>query len=248
MESKSRKKSINLILLIFILLLLIALIILIFFLFKHSKDHTENTENTVTNQENISVQLEVQTNKNNILQNSSGNNSIENNSAVSNINLNDIPEITEQTNESPTTSTSNKLTLNDHTFTFDNDLDISIDNSTSNPEIKIISNDFNYKMIFNTNNLMSFNTLKTNSHLKDYLTSTYNINITSAVKYGTVNNLEIIVCAISDNNEPAYFIITPLNSTEIAYTKIYNTSDTSKLISDLSVPVDELSKILSSLQ
>ena len=85
----------------------------------------------------------------------------------------------------------------------------------------MIYDNLNFKITACTDKV-SYESLKTNQSVKNYLESAYNISINSPIKSGTINNLDIIVCTISDSSTNAYFIITPLNDSEILYSKIYN--------------------------
>ena len=102
--------------------------------------------------------------------------------------------------------------------------------------------------IFNTDNKISFDTLKSTNDLQNYISNTYNLNITSSLKSGNINNLDIIIFTISDDTGVGYCIFTKLNDSEVAYAKIYNTENSSKLISDLSNPITKISAVIASMQ
>lgn len=238
MDSKPiRRKSINLILLIFIILSIITLIIIAVYLINHSSENDKTENNSIevgmeTN--NNQTETNISENTNNVL------NSIENFENFEDINTNET---------SPQSSyDSNTLTFNDHVLTFDDSIHASIIQNSNTPELQLNYPDFNFKMIVNTNNSTTFENLKSNTSLKNYLESNYNVSITSPLKSGNINNLDIIICTISDNNNNAYFIITPLNDSEILYSKIYNTSNNQTLIEDLSKPLEEISSLISKLQ
>lgn len=238
MDSKPiRRKSINLILLIFIILSIITLIIIAVYLINHSSENDKTENNSIevgmeTN--NNQTETNISENTNNVL------NSIENFENFEDINTNET---------SPQRSyDSNTLTFNDHVLTFDDSIHASIIQNSNTPELQLNYPDFNFKMIVNTNNSTTFENLKSNTSLKNYLESNYNVSITSPLKSGNINNLDIIICTISDNNNNAYFIITPLNDSEILYSKIYNTSNNQTLIEDLSKPLEEISSLISKLQ
>lgn len=238
MDSKPiRRKSINLILLIFIILSIITLIIIAVYLINHSSENDKTENNSIevgmeTN--NNQTETNISENTNNVL------NSIENFENFEDINTNET---------SPQSSyDSNTLTFNNHVLTFDDSIHASIIQNSNTPELQLNYPDFNFKMIVNTNNSTTFENLKSNTSLKNYLESNYNVSITSPLKSGNINNLDIIICTISDNNNNAYFIITPLNDSEILYSKIYNTSNNQTLIEDLSKPLEEISSLISKLQ
>lgn len=238
MDSKPiRRKSINLILLIFIILSIITLIIIAVYLINHTSENDKTENNSIevgmeTN--NNQTETNISENTNNVL------NSIENFENFEDINTNET---------SPQSSyDSNTLTFNNHVLTFDDSIHASIIQNSNTPELQLNYPDFNFKMIVNTNNSTIFENLKSNTSLKNYLESNYNVSITSPLKSGNINNLDIIICTISDNNNNAYFIITPLNDSEILYSKIYNTSNNQTLIEDLSKPLEEISSLISKLQ
>lgn len=238
MDSKPiRRKSINLILLIFIILSIITLIIIAVYLINHTSENDKTENNSIevgmeTN--NNQTETNISENTNNVL------NSIENFENFEDINTNET---------SPQSSyDSNTLTFNNHVLTFDDSIHASIIQNSNTPELQLNYPDFNFKMIVNTNNSTTFENLKSNTSLKNYLESNYNVSITSPLKSGNINNLDIIICTISDNNNNAYFIITPLNDSEILYSKIYNTSNNQTLIEDLSKPLEEISSLISKLQ
>lgn len=238
MDSKPiRRKSINLILLIFIILSIITLIIIAVYLINHASENDKTENNSIevgmeTN--NNQTETNISENTNNVL------NSIENFENFEDINTNET---------SPQSSyDSNTLTFNNHVLTFDDSIHASIIQNSNTPELQLNYPDFNFQMIVNTNNSTTFENLKSNTSLKNYLESNYNVSITSPLKSGNINNLDIIICTISDNNNNAYFIITPLNDSEILYSKIYNTSNNQTLIEDLSKPLEEISSLISKLQ
>lgn len=238
MDSKPiRRKSINLILLIFIILSIITLIIIAVYLINHSSENDKTENNSIevgmeTN--NNQTETNISENTNNVL------NSIENFENFEDINTNEI--------STQSSYDSNTLTFNDHVLTFDDSIHASIIQNSNAPELQLNYPDFNFKMIVNTNNSTTFENLKSNTSLKNYLESNYDVSITSPLKSGNINNLDIIICTISDNNNNAYFIITPLNDSEILYSKIYNTSNNQTLIEDLSKPLEEISSLISKLQ
>lgn len=238
-----RKKSINLILLIFIILLIIVLIITSVYLINHSNNNSKEDDESISSKENTShveLQLTNVTSENNEIQ-ATNTNSILNS-------LNNFEDIgnTENANNISENST---LILNNHIYSFDNSVEASVvENSSNKQELQIKYLNYNFQIFLNTDSSVTFEDLKTNSSLKDYLESNYNINITSSLKSGTLANLNIIICTISDNKGQAYFIVTPLNNSEIAYIKIYNTDDNQILIDDLSNPIDQISSIISNVK
>lgn len=239
-----RKKSINLILLIFIILLIISLVITSVYLINYSNKSEEDDESTSSNENtsHIELQLTNVSSENNDTHSTDTNE----NSILSSLNNFEDIENNEDTNDIPENST---LILNNHIYTFDNSVEASVvENSSNKQELQIKYLNYNFQISLNTDSSMTFEDLKNNSSLKDYLESNYDINITSSLKSGTLENLNIIICTISDNKGQAYFVITPLNNAEVAYIKIYNTNDNQVLIDDLSNPIDQISSIISNVK
>lgn len=240
MNNVSKRKSISLFLIIFIILLIVVLVILANKLLQNN--NSSETENTAP------VEISIESN--------------DNTSTFNNVeNISDFNEISTTTENPSNTSTSNnqisttnqalsnsnKITLNNHSYVFDGTINASVVQDNSKSAIQFLYPDFNYKMLFNTDSSISFNALKNNTSLKSFLESTYNFKITSDLKTGTVNNLNLIVFTISDDIGIGYCIFAPLNNSEVAYTKIYNTSDITKLIPDLSNPLNEFSSVIASI-
>ncbi len=252
MNNESKRKSISLFLIIFIMILIILLAILAIKLLKN-KDNTNLSDNN----SNAQAQLSIETNdiEFNDVENTSNFNEITNYIENTNSNSENATKInetitnsTENSIDNQITDSSYKLTLNNHTYKFKNNEKASIIQDNEKSAIQTINSDFNYKMLFNTDNTTTFNALKENSNLKTSLESNYNFTITSNLKIGNINNLNVIAFTISDINGIGYCVITPLNDTEITYTKIYNTANTAELVSDLSNPLTEISSIIENLE
>ena len=45
-----------------------------------------------------------------------------------------------------------------------------------------------------------------------------------------------------------YLLFTPLNDSEVAYAKLYDTDNSSNLLSDLSEPLNNISKVIDSME
>lgn len=242
MDNNSRKKSINLFILVLIVLLVIALIITIFKLFINPQNTDDSISNDTSQDTQVKVSLET---------NSSSFNEVENitDSNISQNTLNNIVDVSTSNslNENTTSSQSRSLSLNNHDFTFNKSAQISLVQDNNKSVIQAIYSDFNYKMLLNTDTI-SFNDLKNITSLKDYIQNTYQVSITSNLKTGILNNLDLILFSISDNNGIGYCLFTPLSDSETLYVKIYNISDNQTLIDDLSNPIDEISSILSKFQ
>lgn len=224
-----RTKKISLFLLIIIVLFIIALIFTIINIF--SSTNAQSEEN------NTKVELSLDSNKIS---------SSEEPNIINNYNfLQDLESFTDISNPENLNEESNStFTLNNHTFKFDDSTEASIIDDFNGSALQILNSNSESKIILNTDNSVNYETLKSTPSLRNYLETKYNISITSDVKSGKIQNLNIILFTISDDNGVAYFVITPLNDSEIIYSKIYNKSDMSSLINDLSQPIDEISSII----
>lgn len=251
MNSNSvRKKSINLFLLIFILILII---ILIFIGIKLLKKDNDPNENETDNADDVSITLAVNA------ENETSYNPIENLDDFESIDssTNSISEEVSSTEEnnnnttiepSPTANKENTVTLSNHTYSLPSSLKFSKISDGSNSDYLLLQYpDFEFEMTYNTYNL-SFESLKSQSTLRSYIENTFGISISGDLKTGNVKKLDIIACSISENSKTGYFIITPLNGSEIIYTKIFNTTDSSKLVPDLSNPLDQIISMKSYLK
>ena len=247
MDNNSRRKSISLFLVIFIILLIVVLVILIAKLFQNNNE--EEVANT--SEANASVQLSIDTNNTstfNDVENISNFVDINNTTNTTNTSENNTIQSNNTITDSVNSNNTNQLLLNNHTFKFDGTVKASLVQDNNKSSMQLLYPDFNYKMIFNTDNKISFDTLKSTNDLQNYISNTYNLNITSSLKSGNINNIDIIIFTISDDTGVGYCIFTKLNDSEVAYAKIYNTEDSSKLISDLSNPITKISAVIASMQ
>lgn len=135
----------------------------------------------------------------------------------------------------------NTYKLNNHTYKFDSAQKVSVSNTTSNQYIQLDYSDYIMKVNTDT---MYYNNLKKKSDIKSFLEENYQIQITSDIKSGNFNSTNIIICTFTENTNTGYLIITKLNESETVYFKVFNKSDMSQLISDLSDPLDEISSII----
>lgn len=226
-----RTKKISLFLLIVIVLFVIALIFTIINIFS-STSALSDSEAEDTNK-NFSIQLSLDSNQVSNTEEDDKHNIIRDLEGFADISSNNF-------NEEPSS-----FNLNNHTFKFDDSVEASIVDDSNKSALQILNSSSDSKIILNTDDSINYETLKSTPSLKNYLETKYNISITSDVKSGKIQNLNIILFTISDNDGVAYFVITPLNDSEIIYSKIYNKSDMSTLINDLSKPIDEISSIIS---
>ena len=242
MNHERKRKSISLILIIFIILLVATLVIIIAKFLQKSNSDNLAEENT-----NSSVELSVNSVDN--FDDISSDNSIENTT-----NTVDTNNTVEENNSLQNTSTSNttneqkSLTLNNHTYKMKENVDATLVQNNNSSAIQIVYPDYNYKMIFNTSSTINFTDLKNHSDLKNYLESTFNLKITSTLKSGNINNVNVILFTISDTTGNGYCVFTPLNDSEVAYAKLYDTDNSSNLLSDLSEPLNNISKVIDSME
>lgn len=225
-----KSKSISAFLVFTIILLIVILAVFIFRIITTNKDDIPN-ENTTTNTENIS---DEDINKlENISDNSDLTTNNENNGNNENIQFSQGSPI--------------QLTLNSHIYTL-NQMNASLTEDNSKSAIQINNSNNKYKIIYNTTDSSTYNQIKSEQDLKTTLQTKFNIQITSDIKNGTINNMDILICQISDTNGNGYFILTSLNSSEVAYAKIYNTEDSTKYIEDINNPLSDISKIITSVE
>lgn len=245
-----RKKKISLFLLILIVLFIIALIFTIIHIFNNSKaDSDLNINNDMTinlattesenNISNTKVNSNLFNNFNDFVDIPTNDNNTTNQPENS---INEQQNLSNSNNNIETNESSNKtLELNGHKYEFNNSEKASLITENSNQYIQIKKSTCTLNI--NTDTL-NYSSLKTQKSLKSFLSKNYNLNITGDIKTGKIKNIDIIVFAFSENNSVGYFIISPLNDTEIIYSKVYNIEDASILIKDLSEPIDEISSII----
>lgn len=147
---------------------------------------------------------------------------------------------TSQSNEN--TTVLNILELNNHTYSFKNSDKVSLE---KDKYIEMQRAPYIYRM--NTEKV-SYNGLKSKENLKAYFQDTLHVLVTSEIKIGNMKGTDLIICSIADKNEVAYLIVTPLNDSEIFCLKIYQKSDMSNLVEDLSTALSDISVLKSSIQ
>lgn len=232
-----RKVKINLWLLIFITIFIVALIFTAVHFVNSSKANTEESPSEYTS-----------------IPKSQNNKTFSNNLDIGKDTFNKFNTIDENlnsdSNQIPTLTTeepkSNTINFNNHSYIFDKNDHVELLNDNTKQYIQLDHNGYMYRI--NTD-AMSFSDIKTQSDLQSTLNQKYKINITSDIKAGNYNGLDLILGTISENGAIGYFIITPLNENEILFIEIYNSVDTSTLISDLTNPLNDIStKIKTSIQ
>lgn len=249
MNNETKRKSISLILIIFIILLVVALVILIAKVFQNNEDDEVSNNSDIEISVNTSTENTTNSTDYDILasENSTENNVITNDTNTDS-STNNTTENTTSTENTTTNTEPKTITLNGHNYKIKDNLEATIIQNNNSSAIQTVYPDYNYKMIFNTSSNTNFADLKSNSDLKTYLESTFNLKITSAIKSGNLNNLNVILFTISDSIGNGYCVFTSLNDNEIAYAKLYDTSDSSKLISDLSTPLANISELIASME
>ena len=106
---------------------------------------------------------------------------------------------------------------------------------------------FSYPLSLRTDKATFSDTLNKEG-LKSYLESTYGITITSELKTGTVNNIQMIICSMADGSSVGYFIITPYSDSEILCLKVFDANNQYALIQDLSEPINDIDSIKTNIQ
>lgn len=239
-----RRKSFSLVLLIFIVIAVIFLVIFSLSLINGSGNKKNNkkkneTEVAQTNETSENVLDSSFFESLEVIENGSNTN-------TDSTPTNDTTTPEENTNTVPTENT---ISLNNHSYNLDNSVEATAQiTPNGKQELQITYPDKNYTITYGTDNSKSFDELKNDADLKTTLENSYNITVTSALKQGTVSNMNLIICTVSEDSKTAYFLITPLKDNELAYSKIYNSEDNQSLISDLSEPLNSVSAIISSIQ
>lgn len=230
-----RKVKINLLLLIFITIFIIALVFTAIHFINSSNANTNESPSEYTS---VSKSQNSKTSLNNL---NIGKDTFSNfNSIDEKFNSNSNQEFT------PTTTEPKAINFNNHSYIFDKDDQVELLNNNTKQFLQLNHQGYIYRI--NTDKT-SFSDIKKQGNLVTTLNQKYKINITSEVKTGNYNGLDLILCTISENDAMGYFIITPLNEKEIIFIEIYNSVDTSTLISDLTDPLNDINtKIKTSIQ
>lgn len=240
-----RRKSFSLVLLIFIVISVILVVALAIRLIngpfkkddKSSKNKSKNTtEVAQTNNETQPVLDSTFFDSLNVIDNGTASE-------------NTTTPTTEPVPETTTDQSGKSLDLNGHTYKFDSSTEATIQvGSIGRPEFQITYPGQNYKLLYGTDTSKTFADLKSNGDLQSIIENDYKVTVTSSLKQGNVANLDLIICTISEDNKNAYFLLTPIKGSEVAYAKIYSSEDEQTLINDLSDPLSSVSAIISSIQ
>ena len=239
-----RRKSFSLVLLIFII---IAVIFIVIFSLSLINGFGNKKENKNKNETEVAKTNETSEN----VLDSSFFDSLEviENGADNTTNSTPVTNTTAPDENTNTDSTKNSISLNNHSYNLNSTVKASVKKaSNGRQELDVTYPDKKYTITYGTDNSKSFEDLKDDENIKNTIEKSYNVTVTSALKQGTVSNMNLIICTVSEDNTVAYFLITPLKDNEVAYSKIYNSEDNKSLINDLSDPLNSVSSIISSMQ
>lgn len=228
-----RKIKINLWLLIFITIFIVALIFTAIHFVNSSKANTEESVNEYTS---VSKSKDNKTFSNNL---NIGKDAFNNFITIDEDFNSDLNESTTLVSEESQESESNTINFNNHSYIFDKNENVELLNNNTKQYIQLDTDEYVYRINTDT---ISFSDIKKQDDLKTTLEQKYKINITSDIKTGNYNGLELILCTISEDDSMGYFIITSLNENEIIFIEIYNSVNSSTLISDLTNPLNDISK------
>ncbi len=240
-----RRKKINLWLLILIILFIIAIVFTIIHMSNSSKAnsdsrYSERNDNTVNKELNGSTIGKVDSYDSfsdiSVVPNGSG--TVEMYNEIPNSNTNPESSTSPQVENEP-------VKIADHIYSFKNLGDFSISGQEQNQFVDLKKGNLLYRLRAEK---VSFNDVLGKEGLKSYLETTYNIQVTSELKTGTVNDIQMIICTIADGSTVGYLIITPLNDQEVVCLKVYDANNQLALIKDLSEPINDINSIKTNIQ
>lgn len=236
-----RRKKINLWLLILIILFIVAIVFTIIHMSNSSKANSDN-------------RYSKKSSDNVINRESSGSTIGKVNSYDSFSDIAIVPDNTgtvEMYNEIPAEESTPQepeqtpLSLNEHTYNFKDLGESSLTGEGNNQYVELKKENILYRI---KTEKSTFNDTLNKEGLKAYLESTYGVTITSEIKTGTVDNIQMIICSIADGNSVGYFIITSLNDSEILCLKVFDANNQFALIQDLSEPINDIDSIKTNIQ
>lgn len=248
-----RRKKINLWLLILIVLFIVAII----FTFIHMTNSTNaNSDNRYTQSSTITsneVNKEYSGSKIGKVDSYDSFLDIENggSSTISNETQNDktptsieapIPEVF---SASTLGNTSSPLILGDHKYSFQNLGEAYLKGTGSEQYVVLRRENYIYQI---STEKSCFSELLKRADLKSYIESSYNIQITSELKTGTIDGTQIIICTIADTTSVGYLIITSLNENESMFIRVLDANNMFALIQDLSNPISDISLLKENIQ
>ncbi|MBR2704243.1 MAG: hypothetical protein IKE91_02120 [Clostridia bacterium] len=237
-----RRKKINLWLLILIILFIVAIVFTIIHMSNSSKANSDSRYSEKTNNNTINKELQGSTIG-----------KVDSYDSFSNITV--VPNesgTVEMYNEIPTESVTptpvaepEPVKLNDHTYSFKELGEFSLQGSEPAQYVELKKGDILYRL--NTEKT-TFNDMLNKEGLQAYLETTYNIKVTSELKTGTINDIQMIICSMADGSSVGYFIITPLNDSEVLCMKVFDANNQLALIKDLSEPIKDIDSIKTNIQ
>ena len=223
-----RRKSFSLVLLILIIILVISLVVLLVSLInKPPKVSDKGNQTTVENKLDASFIESL-----NDIDSDTGDET-ETQQTIQ------APENTE-VSDSGEGST---VEFNGHNYKIKDNVETSIDDNKN--ELKYEIADKNYLIYYGSNASKSFQDLKAEEDLKGYIENEYSVSLTSSLKTGNINGLDLIICSASEDSKQIYLLFTPLTDSEVAYARIYNKTNENELLNDISEPLAEISSIIS---
>ncbi|MBQ3408340.1 MAG: hypothetical protein IJH12_03945 [Clostridia bacterium] len=229
-----RRKKINLWLLILIVLFIVAVIFTVIHISNSSKANSDSRYSERSTNQNNMVNREV---------------------AGSKIGKIDSYESFGNIESSPETQTSMEIYneipnhtpiyINNHTYKLQDLGNASIQGTNPNQYVELKKGNILYRI---TTSNSSFSETLAKDNLKSYIEDTYDVQVTSELKTGNVNDIEIIICTMAKSSDIGYFVITPLNDSEILCLKIYDANNMYSLLQDLSEPINDIKSIKSNIQ
>lgn len=229
-----RRKSFSLVFLILIVTLVVFLVIVLVSLINKPKKETNTTNNQI----------------NKTIINKLDSSFIESLNDIASTDSNTSEGTSSQAQPQPTPQETNdqefnSISLNNHNYKLSKTAQASIiDSATGEKEIKYELTDKNFTIFYGSNSEKTFQDFKSTQDLTEYIESKYGLSLTSKLKTGTINGLDLIICSASENSKPIYLLFTPLTDSEIAYAKIYNQTNENELLQDISDPLNEISSII----
>lgn len=151
-----------------------------------------------------------------------------------------LPNVTPSTPEK-----AQPVTLKNHTYSFQNLGEYSITGAPSYEFVELKKGNHLYRLSVEKS---SFNDILSKDGLKSYLEKTFNVQVTSELKTGTINDMQMILCSVADSCSVGYFIITPFNDSEVLCVKVYDANNQMALIKDLSEPLNDINTIKANIQ
>lgn len=251
-----RRKKINLWLLILIVLFIVAIVFTIIHMSNSSKANSDNryskksSENVINKESSGSTigQVNSYDSFSDINANSGGSSKVEMYNEIPDTNSAEapvsVPGIVLPSSPGAEANPSS-IGLDDHTYSFSQLGESSLKGDENNKYIELKKGNILYKI---KTEKTTFNDILNKDNLKSYLESNYGVIVTSEIKTGTVNNIQMIICTIADGSSVGYFIITSLNDSEILCLRAFDANNQFALIQDLSEPIKDIDLIKTNIQ